>query len=53
MSDDGSKVLAVDTKEAVYKGFHWKELGDFGKRKFENLLFIQHPKDRIKVLYIT
>lgn len=40
--DEHNKVVIVDTKNATYKGLPWKNLGTFGKRKFENLLVIEN-----------
>lgn len=39
---DGRLVLEVDTDKVIFKNLHWKELGSFGKRKFENLLIIEN-----------
>lgn len=49
---DGWTVLCVDTARAVYQGIKWAQLGDFGKRKFENLLVITRGRERIKVTYV-
>lgn len=48
---EGYKVLSVDTNIARYKGIPWKELGELGRRKFENLLIIADAMERIKVIY--
>lgn len=44
-------VLQVDTKDARYFDIPWRELGAFGKRKFENLVFMSHMKDNPKIIY--
>jgi len=49
---EGYKVITVDTGKATYQGITWKNLGDFGKRKWENYLFLSNPKERIKVIYV-
>ena len=55
---NGVRVLEINTKEAEYKGFAWEALGSYGKKKFENLLFLQHSKNTeeqrlpIKFLYV-
>ena len=48
----GKRVIEIDTKKAHYKGIPWQTLGNFGKRKFENLLVLAHPKESIKPLYL-
>ena len=45
-------VFEVDTDKQFYKGRKWKELSNFDKRKFENLLFLQHPKERPHFIYV-
>lgn len=49
---DGFKVVEVDTGKATFQGRPWVSLGDFGKRKFENMLVLTRPKERIKVIYV-
>ena len=49
---DGFTVLTIDTKKASYQGRLWQQMGDFGKRKFENLLVIQRSYERLKFLYV-
>jgi len=44
-------VLTIDTAKAKYKGRNWKDMGDFGKRKFENYLVITR-KYRTKFVYV-
>jgi hypothetical protein len=44
-------VIEVDTKKATYQGLAWQTLGDFGKRKWENLLVLSRPTERVKVIY--
>lgn len=48
----GHRVVEVDTNKAVYRGFPWKSLGSFGKRKFENLIVLSDTSEKVKVLYI-
>ena len=52
----GFRILEVDCDVATYQGVPWKTLGDFGKRKYENLLVIVsnmdiHSKAGAKVIY--
>ncbi len=47
------KTLEIDTSKARYNGISWKELGDFGKRKFENILFLKYHHDSfLKFFYV-
>ena len=48
---DEFRVVEVDTKKATYQGKAYNTLGDFGKRKFENLLVLGRPHERLKILY--
>ena len=48
---DGFRVLFIDTTKAKYQGIGWRTLGDFGKRKFENLLILMRPRNRLKIIY--
>ena len=50
-TDDGFTVLSIDTQKAKYHGMAWQSMGDFGKRKFENLLVISRPRERLKLVY--
>ena len=50
---DGFTTVVIDTSKATYQGMKWKTLGDFGKRKFQNLLIITRPKERLKIIYQT
>lgn len=50
---DGFKVVEVDTTKATFQGKAWMDLGDWGKRKFENMLFLSRPRERIKVTYVS
>jgi len=47
----GTKVIEVDTSKATYQGIAWRTLGDYGKRKFENMLVLEQ-KERIKIIYV-
>ena len=42
------KYVLVDVDKAEYQGRNWKTLGDFGKRKYENLLVLK-AKEPIKI----
>lgn len=47
----GKSVFEVDTKKARFFDIPWAQLGSFGKRKFENLVFMQHMKENPKITY--
>lgn len=51
---EGKKVLEVCAAKAVFKGLSWKSLGGWGKRKFENFIFLKNNEDRkvIKFHYV-
>jgi hypothetical protein len=48
----GYTSISIDTAAASFKGLPWRELGDFGKRKFENLLILELSGDRLKIRYV-
>lgn len=48
---DGKLVLEVDTDKAEFHRKPWKTLGDFGKRKWENWLFLNSQRDGLKVVF--
>lgn len=52
----GYKVLEVDTRKAVFKDIPWAQLGSFGKKKFDNWLFLTNVKNegtiRTRILYV-
>ena len=50
---DGFTLLLIDTKKATLQGVKLQTLGDRGRRKFENLLIITRPKERLKITYQT
>ena len=50
---DGYTTLVIDSKKATIKGFKLQDTGNTGKRKFENLLIITRPKERLKIIYQT
>ena len=45
-------IISIDTSKATYQGIAWRTLGDFGKRKFENLLILDDAKVRTKIIYL-
>lgn len=46
------KVITIDTAKARLFGIPWLTLGDYGKRKFENLLVLKDSKERLKIRYL-
>lgn len=50
---DGKLYLFVDTTKAVFRGMPWTQLGDWGKRKCENMLFLTRiSKEYVQVCYL-
>lgn len=50
---DNTLYLYVDTKKAILRGMKWEQLGEWGKRKFENMLFLTViNKEYVKIRYI-
>lgn len=47
----GFHVFEVDTKKATFHGLKWRDLGGFGKKKFENLVYLESTKKPMKILY--
>lgn len=45
------RIIEVDTKKASYQGVPWQTMGDYGKRKFENLLVLE-KKERVHIIYV-
>lgn len=45
------KIVEVDTNKASYQGVLWRTMGDYGKRKFENLLVLEQ-KQRTHIIYV-
>ena len=50
---DGFTYLLIDQTKATLRGFNLKETGNTGRRKFENLLIITRPRERLKFTYQT
>ena len=50
---DGFTYLLIDQTKATLKGFKLKSTGNTGRRKFENLLIMTRPKERLKFTYQT
>ncbi len=47
--------LMVDTNQALLRGMPWYALGDWGKKKFENMLFLERMeagKRKLKISYV-
>lgn len=41
----------VDIEKSTWFGDPIKDLGAFGRRRFENWVILERPKERIKVIY--
>ena len=50
---DGFTHLLIDQTKATLRGFKLKSTGNTGRRKFENLLIITRPRERLKFTYQT
>lgn len=53
---DGVRHLSVNTTKAVFQRMRWNDLGDWGKKKFENMLFLTRmndSKEKLKIGYVT
>lgn len=50
----GLRILEIDTKKASYKNIPWVSLGSFGKRKFENFVFLKNARGngKLKISYV-
>lgn len=44
-------VVEIDTAKARYNDMKWHDLGTLGKRKFENLVFLANPTERLIFIY--
>jgi hypothetical protein len=42
----GKQIVEIDPAKAQFRGMKVKDLGAFGRRKFENLVFIEHSHNR-------
>ena len=49
--EGGFTKLLIDANKATVRGWKLLETGKRGKRKFENLLIITRPKERLKIYY--
>ena len=50
---DKTLYLFVDTKKAMLRNMKWEQLGDWGKRKFANLVFLTKLKGNyVKIKYL-
>ncbi len=52
---DGKLYVFVDTRKAMLRNMPWNKLGDWGKRKLENMLFLQRTHasgEQIRIRYV-
>ena len=52
---DNTRYLILDTSKTVFRNFQWNDLGDWGKRKAENMVFLENMNEgrkHIKVKYV-
>lgn len=45
------RIIEIDTSKAHYRGIPWHELGRFGKRKLENIVFLENTDTLTKIIY--
>lgn len=53
--EDGTRYLHLDTARTTFRNFQWQELGDWGKRKCENMIVLSNMNDarkRVEVIYV-
>lgn len=50
--EEHAQSVVIDRTKATYQGMPWLQLGDGGKRKFDNLVFLLSPNKLIKILYV-
>ena len=50
--DGYTGVFEVATEKIRYMGVAWRDMSSHQKRKFENLLALATPNERIKIRYI-
>lgn len=48
----GRRVVEINTRKAHYYGIPWHSLGRYGKRKLENIVFLQNADTLTKIIYI-
>lgn len=50
---DNTKIIEIDPDKARYRDMRVSSLGAFGRRKFENLVFLANTEERlpIKICY--
>lgn len=47
----GYTAFEVDIEKSRWFGTPVKDLGAYGRRRFENWIILERPKERIKVIY--
>lgn len=48
----GETVVAeIDTTQAQYQGRNWRSLSGYQRRKFETLVILTRPTDRVHIIY--
>lgn len=47
----GVIVFEIDQARATYKEIPYKALGQFGKRKFENLVYVEGANERMPIKF--
>lgn len=50
---DGIRYLLLDTTKTIFRNIKWKELGDWGKRKCENMVVLSNMNEARKQIEIA
>lgn len=50
---DGTRYLHLDTNKTVFLRYKWADLGDWGKRKCENMIFLSNSNEQRKYIKIV
>lgn len=48
----GVSVYEVDAERSSWFGVPLTQLGAFGRRRFDNWVFLENSKERIKIVYV-
>lgn len=51
----GTRYLELDTSKTVFMRLNWQDLGDWGKKKCENMIFLSNQNEQrnyVKVHYV-
>lgn len=49
---DGRVEMEIDTRKVIFRGYKWKEMTAYKRRRFENMLVLENPKTRLCFTYL-